>query len=99
QAGDPDMAAAAEAAGALAARVGAAVVKCGAAGAVWSDGGDPIAVPAARAEVVDTTGAGDAFAAGFVAAGGAGIAALQSAAALAARAVGQLGARPLTPFT
>jgi sugar/nucleoside kinase (ribokinase family) len=99
QAGDPGMAAAAEAAGALAARVGAAVVKCGAAGAVWSDGGDPIAVPAARAEVVDTTGAGDAFAAGFVAAGGAGIAALQSAAALAARAVGQLGARPLTPFT
>jgi sugar/nucleoside kinase (ribokinase family) len=84
----------AEAARLLATRVGAAVVKCGAAGVVWSDGGAPVTVPASPADVLDTTGAGDAFAAGFLAAGGTGVRALEAGVALAARAIAQLGARP-----
>jgi sugar/nucleoside kinase (ribokinase family) len=78
----------------LAARVGSAVVKRGAAGVAWSGGDDPLVVPAIPTRVVDTTGAGDAFAAGFLAAGGADIDALRAGVALAARAVAQLGARP-----
>jgi ribokinase len=89
-AADPDAAVRA-----LAERTGAAVVKRGAAGAAWSDGTDVVTVPAAPAEVIDTTGAGDAFAAGFLAAGGAGRTAVAAGVALAARAVGQLGARPV----
>lgn len=51
----------------LAARVGVAVVKLGAAGALWSDGVQVVRRPAAAdVEVVDTTGAGDAFAAGYL---------------------------------
>ena len=84
----------AAAAASLAARVGAAVVKRGAAGVVWSAGAEPVAVPAVPTQVVDTTGAGDAFAAGFLAAGGAGADALRAGVALAARAVAQVGARP-----
>ena len=83
-----------EAAALLASQVGSAVVKRGAAGVVWSAGGNPVAVPAMTAEVVDTTGAGDAFAAGFLAAGGAGVDGLLAGVALAARAVAQVGARP-----
>lgn len=83
-----------EAATVLAAKVGAAVVKCGAAGVLWSAGGEPVAVPAVATRVVDTTGAGDAFAAGFLAAGGSGLDALRAGVALAARAVAQVGARP-----
>jgi sugar/nucleoside kinase (ribokinase family) len=82
------------AAAALASRVGAAVVKRGAAGVLWSAGSEPVAVPAVPAEVVDTTGAGDAFAAGFLAAGGSGLDALRAGLVLAARAVAQVGARP-----
>jgi sugar/nucleoside kinase (ribokinase family) len=83
-----------EAAAVLASRVGSAVVKCGASGVVWSAGADSVAVPAVSAEVVDTTGAGDAFAAGFLAADGAGVEALRAGVDLAARAVAQVGARP-----
>jgi sugar/nucleoside kinase (ribokinase family) len=78
----------------LAHRVGSATVKLGAAGVVWSAGDEPVAVPAVPADVVDTTGAGDAFAAGFLAAGGGGVEALRAGVALAARAVAQVGARP-----
>jgi sugar/nucleoside kinase (ribokinase family) len=84
----------AEAAAVLASRVGSAVVKCGAAGVLWCGGAEPVAVAATSAEVVDTTGAGDAFAAGFLAGGGAGVDALRAGADLAARAVSQVGARP-----
>jgi sugar/nucleoside kinase (ribokinase family) len=41
------------------------VLKCGAAGAIVAWGDHVEEVPAAPAEVIDTTGAGDAFAAGF----------------------------------
>jgi sugar/nucleoside kinase (ribokinase family) len=82
----------------LGARFGEAIVKLGADGAVWSDGRDVLAVPAETARVLDCTGAGDAFAAGFLAARGAGVdvpACLAAAVALAAHAIGQVGARPV----
>lgn len=73
------------------------VTKLGARGARWTDGRTTVDVPAERVDVVDTTGAGDAFAAGLLAArlGGAGPReALEAACRLAARAVTQVGARP-----
>jgi ribokinase len=83
------------AAKALAARTGGtAVVKCGADGAAWSDGSDVLEVPAVAADVVDSTGAGDAFAAGFLTCAGPVYDRLVAAAALAARSVGRIGARP-----
>ncbi len=83
---------------ALAARCGEAVVKCGADGAVWAGAGGATLVPARRvAVVVDTTGAGDAFAAGFLAARHLRLDPLACVARgheLAAQAVAQPGARP-----
>ena len=76
---------------------GEVVLKHGAAGAVWSDGADVIAVPAHPAEAVDPTGAGDAFAAGYLAARLAGAGpeeALRAGATQGARAVSRVGARP-----
>jgi len=73
------------------------VVKLGAQGAVWSDGERVLRAPAVAAEVVDTTGAGDAFAAGLLATRVAGAAPeeqLAAGCALAAGAVGVRGARP-----
>lgn len=69
------------------------VVKLGAAGARWGD----LHVPAEPVEVVDTTGAGDAFAAGLLTArlqGADKAAALKAGCSTAARAVGHVGARP-----
>lgn len=88
---------AAEAALALGIRCGEAVVKRGPAGAVWSDGREVRAVEASAGALVDSTGAGDAFAAGVLAArlGGSSVpASLRAGADLAARAVAQVGARP-----
>jgi ribokinase len=82
------------AARALGRRCGAAVVKRGAAGAVWSDGGQACAVPAVAATLVDTTGAGDAFAAGYLAGAGDPADRLRGGAELAARAVAVVGGRP-----
>jgi sugar/nucleoside kinase (ribokinase family) len=80
-----------------AARV-AVVIKRGAAGARWAGAdGTVIEVPAEVAEVVDPTGAGDAFAAGLLAAWSAGAdptAALREGARLGALAVARVGARP-----
>jgi sugar/nucleoside kinase (ribokinase family) len=87
--GDP-----AEAARALADRLGEAVVKTGPAGAIWSDGRSVVAADGAPARVVDTTGAGDAFAAGFLAGAGDIPARLALAARLGGLAVTQPGARP-----
>jgi sugar/nucleoside kinase (ribokinase family) len=85
----------------LAARVGTVVVKCGAAGVVVCPGdGPPRPVPAPAAEVVDVTGAGDAFAAGYLLARAAGADPVEAAAAgarLAARAVATPGAWPPRP--
>jgi sugar/nucleoside kinase (ribokinase family) len=72
---------------------GEMVVKLGAGGARWGD----VHVPAEPVAVVDSTGAGDAFAAGFLSArlGGAGPReALEEGCRVAARAVAQVGARP-----
>jgi len=84
-------------AGALAEVAGAAVVKRGADGAVWARGTDVISVPAEPAVAVDPTGAGDAFAAGLLAAwlaGEAPLEALRAGARLGALAVGTVGGRP-----
>jgi ribokinase len=73
------------------------VVKLGSAGASWSDGNEVVRAPAEPVEVVDTTGAGDAFAAGFIVAriGGAGpYEALAAGNRAAAQAVATVGARP-----
>jgi sugar/nucleoside kinase (ribokinase family) len=73
------------------------VVTLGEAGALWTDGVELVRVDAERAELVDSTGAGDAFAAGLLAARlrGEGVEdALSAGCALAARAVATPGARP-----
>jgi ribokinase len=90
--GDP-----ADSARRLARHHGSAVVKCGADGAVWSDGTATLHCRAARTTVVDSTGAGDAFTAGYLAAwldGAAPDEALERATLVAARTVGRRGARP-----
>ena len=48
--------------------VGAAVIKCGAAGSLYAAPGVRLRTPAFAVEVVDTTGCGDAYCAGFIAA-------------------------------
>jgi sugar/nucleoside kinase (ribokinase family) len=97
-AGRPDPLAAGAA---LAARVGTVVVKCGADGVVvWAGDRPPRAVPAPAADPVDVTGAGDAFAAGYLLARAGGADPPDAAAAgtaLAARAVATQGAWPGPP--
>ena len=82
----------------LAERFGEVVVTLGPGGALWTDG-DAVLRAAAEpvSEVVDSTGAGDAFAAGLLTARAAGMSTAEQLAAgcrLAARAVTQIGARP-----
>jgi sugar/nucleoside kinase (ribokinase family) len=84
-------------AAALAVRAGRAIVTCGAGGALYCDGSAPVFIPAPAVSVVDSTGAGDAFAAGVLAAFADGAApepALERAHALAATACARTGARP-----
>jgi sugar/nucleoside kinase (ribokinase family) len=85
----------------LAARVGTAVVKCGADGVVvCAATTGPQTVTAGAAEVADVTGAGDAFAAGYLVALAAGAEPAEAAGAgnlLAARAVATVGAWPAAP--
>jgi sugar/nucleoside kinase (ribokinase family) len=64
------------------------VIKRGASGCAIEQDGERLELPAAAAEVVDTTGAGDAFAAGFLVGG------VDLALTTAARCVGRLGAMP-----
>lgn len=81
----------------LAIGVGAAIVKLGGDGAIWASEDEVVRVPAVAATVVDVTGAGDAFAAGALAAWLSGVQpadVLKAGAALAAEAVSQPGARP-----
>jgi sugar/nucleoside kinase (ribokinase family) len=77
----------------------AVVVKRGAAGATWTDGVRRVDVAAVPVEVVDTTGAGDAFTAGFLTSwdGSDVEAALAGGAAVAAEVVSRPGARPDPP--
>lgn len=86
------------AARALAPRFGEVVVTLGAEGALWTDGREAVHAEAVPVEAaVDSTGAGDAFAAGLLAArlDGAGPAeALAAGAGLAAQAVARPGGRP-----
>jgi sugar/nucleoside kinase (ribokinase family) len=87
-----------ELAEALTPHYGVVAVKLGADGAlVVAAGAEPVRVPAVPAVVRDSTGAGDAFCAGFLAAWLAGDRAPAAAAAgarTAARAVSALGGRP-----
>jgi sugar/nucleoside kinase (ribokinase family) len=72
----------------------AVLVTLGSRGALWRSGDERVAVPAVRAEAVDTTGAGDVFMATFLAATAMGAAppqALRTAARVAARAVERMG--------
>jgi sugar/nucleoside kinase (ribokinase family) len=79
------------------AHVRAAVVKHGAAGATWTDGTRSESVEGVAVDARDSTGAGDAFAAGWIAASrrGEGVAgALAHAVRVGATAVTVAGARP-----
>jgi sugar/nucleoside kinase (ribokinase family) len=91
--GDPE-----RAARVLAARFAEVVVTLGAGGALWTDGRDSVRADAVPVEAaVDSTGAGDAFAAGLLAArldGAAPAEALAAGARLAAEAVTRPGGRP-----
>ncbi|MFE2876546.1 carbohydrate kinase family protein [Streptomyces roseus] len=97
-AGLPERAGAARAAAELSRRVPLVVVTRGAAGALVAEGGRVTAeVSAEPVEAVDSTGAGDAFTGGFLAArlAGAGPAdAARAGCRAAARAVTRLGGRP-----
>ena len=83
---------------AIAGRVPRLVVTCGAEGALAIDRGQRVAVPAARVgEVVDTTGAGDLFAAGFLVGQAQGKSleeSLRIGAIAAAEVISHFGARP-----
>jgi len=96
--GQPD---AASAACALAEGFRAVIVSCGGDGAVWAGADeDPGSVPAAPAEVADTTGAGDAFTAAVLAAWLQGLSLGDCAEAgvrTASLAVSAVGARPRPP--
>ncbi|MFD7656675.1 carbohydrate kinase family protein [Actinosynnema sp. NPDC059797] len=86
-----------EAARALLDVVGAVALTSGAGGASWVDADEVVSVPAEDVECVDSTGAGDAFDAGLLAAwlGGASRRdALLAGVRAAARAVSSVGAQP-----
>jgi sugar/nucleoside kinase (ribokinase family) len=81
----------------LLAAVGAVAVTTGPAGASWVDGEGVVSVPCAPGDCVDSTGAGDAFDAGLLAALLAGKApedCLLAGVRLGAMAVGRVGAQP-----
>ena len=85
---------------ALAARYSCVVLKRGALGAMATQGGEVLSAPAPAIAAIDTTGAGDAFLAGFLHAhlGGASRAAsLAAGVALGGRAATLLGGRPPQP--
>lgn len=93
-----DRPSAVERARALRGVAGNVVIKRGGEGVVWAEpNGVVTELPARRVPVVDATGAGDAFAAGLLAAwvgGATPAAALRHASELGARAVATVGARP-----
>jgi sugar/nucleoside kinase (ribokinase family) len=85
---------------ALAARFPHVVVTLGPMGAAYLAGAERVQVTAPRVKIVDTTGAGDAFAAGFLSRwvdGAEPEAALDAGRAAAEQCVAQPGARPSAP--
>jgi sugar/nucleoside kinase (ribokinase family) len=85
------------AAAAAAAEIPLVIATMSAAGSLILSGGEVIEITAAPVEVVDTTGAGDAYAAGFLTAYTRGetlLAAGELGARAAALAIGRIGARP-----
>jgi len=89
-----------DAARSLARRYGAVAVTLGRDGALWAAGGTVTHVPAVDVHAVDSTGAGDAFGAGLLAAwlaGADGPTALRRGVRVATTAVTHLGARPVGP--
>jgi sugar/nucleoside kinase (ribokinase family) len=81
----------------LAALYGQAIVKCGRDGALWARGNQTLQAPGRVVTVVDSTGAGDAFTAGYLHAIGCGAApqeALDAANALGSAACTRLGGQP-----
>lgn len=81
-------------------RTGLVVIKLGARGVLAADEHEAVHLPAPHVHCADTTGAGDAFAAGFLPAwlGGAGLrASLESGQRTASRCVSRVGASPLHP--
>jgi sugar/nucleoside kinase (ribokinase family) len=83
---------------ALLADVGAVVSTAGMRGATWEDRGGRWSVPAPLVDVVDATGAGDAFDAGVLVAwlrGAGPVEALRAGCAAGAEAVGAFGGRPV----
>lgn len=83
---------------ALAESVSCAVVKVGSRGVMARRGEETVAAPALRRDVVDSTGAGDAFTAGFLPAWLADrplAAAIDQGQRLASAAIGRVGASPL----
>jgi sugar/nucleoside kinase (ribokinase family) len=89
-------------ASALLGAAAAVAVTTGAAGATWVDRDGIVSVPAEPADCVDSTGAGDAFDAGLLAAwltGAAPRAALLNGVRAGARATSRLGAWPQPSIT
>jgi sugar/nucleoside kinase (ribokinase family) len=83
----------------VAAQCSIAAITCGAQGSVVAANGERHAVPAAPAQVVDTTGAGDLYAAGFLSGytRGRPLATCGALGSLAAaEVISHLGARPAT---
>jgi sugar/nucleoside kinase (ribokinase family) len=81
----------------LAARVGRVAVTRGAESALWCDGAGVREIPTVATDVVDSTGSGDAFSAGVIAAladGAEPAEAVGRGTELAARACRSVGARP-----
>jgi ribokinase len=82
---------------ALANHVGQVVLKLGADGAIWSDGSSEHFEPTSAIEPLDSTGAGDSFAAAVLAvliSGGDVATAIRSGHVVAARVCAQVGGRP-----
>jgi sugar/nucleoside kinase (ribokinase family) len=82
---------------ALAEVVDTVVIKCGPQGALAAQGNQHVKVPALPAKVVDTTGAGDAFAAGFLVSWRAGaplVEAVTAGVREATQAISRVGAGP-----
>jgi ribokinase len=91
-----------EAATILADRLAAAIIKCGRSGAIVAHHGDVVRVATEPVPVHDSTGAGDAFAAGVLAAIASGadlITAVQQGNRVGAQAVTRAGARPVDART